>query len=201
MRETEREAETQAEGARCGTRSQDPAVTPWAEGRCSTTEPPRGPSLYFYKANVSYKYPELQGGRVWKRFWQFCFSSLGIAYVSSKLPISVLAWIMVHGRRWAGQAGLGCTLTPTGLPSGGRLLRQHTSAEAARITPDQVPVARASPKGWGSIFMQDRGQGMAPWWPPSPRLVFHIWWSLDVHVIRDKGTSGKMSMVMVQSCV
>ena len=48
MRDTQREAETQAEGeagsmqgARRGTRSQDPGVTPWAEGRCSTAEPPR----------------------------------------------------------------------------------------------------------------------------------------------------------------
>ena len=50
MRDTEREAETQAEGeagsmqgARRGTRSRDPGVTPWAEGRRSTTEPPRRP--------------------------------------------------------------------------------------------------------------------------------------------------------------
>ena len=50
MRDTEREAETQAEGeagsmqgARCGTRSQDPRVTPWAVGRRSTTEPPGCP--------------------------------------------------------------------------------------------------------------------------------------------------------------
>ena len=35
-REREREAETQADpmdGARCGIRSGDPGVTPWAEGR------------------------------------------------------------------------------------------------------------------------------------------------------------------------
>ena len=51
-REREREAETQAEGeagslqgARCRTRSQDPGVTPWAEGRCSTAEPPRHPYI------------------------------------------------------------------------------------------------------------------------------------------------------------
>ena len=50
MRNTHTEAETQAEGkavspwgARCGTRSQDPEITPWAEGRCSTAEPPRHP--------------------------------------------------------------------------------------------------------------------------------------------------------------
>uniref|UniRef100_A0A8C0S8I8 Toll-like receptor 9 n=4 Tax=Canis lupus familiaris TaxID=9615 RepID=A0A8C0S8I8_CANLF len=50
MRDTQREAGTQAEGeagslqgARCGTRSQDPGITPWAEGRRSTPEPPRSP--------------------------------------------------------------------------------------------------------------------------------------------------------------
>ena len=50
MRDTERGAETQAEGeagslrgARCGTWSQDPGITPWAEGRCSTTESSRLP--------------------------------------------------------------------------------------------------------------------------------------------------------------
>ena len=48
--EREREAETQAEGeavsvqgARCGTQSWDSRITPWAEGRCSTAEPPRHP--------------------------------------------------------------------------------------------------------------------------------------------------------------
>ena len=51
MRDTQREAETQAEGeagsmwgARCGTRSQDPGITSWAEGRRSTAEPPRRPN-------------------------------------------------------------------------------------------------------------------------------------------------------------
>ena len=50
MRDAQREAEIQAEGeagppwgARYGTPSQDPRVTPWAKGRCSTTEPPRCP--------------------------------------------------------------------------------------------------------------------------------------------------------------
>ena len=49
-REREREAETQAEGeagsmqgARRGTRSRDPGVTPWVEGSRSTTEPRRRP--------------------------------------------------------------------------------------------------------------------------------------------------------------
>ena len=49
-RHRERGAETQAEGeagslrgAPCGTRSQDPGVTPWAKGRHSTTDPSRCP--------------------------------------------------------------------------------------------------------------------------------------------------------------
>ena len=50
LRDTQRETETQAEGevgslreAGCGTQSQDPGITTWAEGRCSTTEPLRSP--------------------------------------------------------------------------------------------------------------------------------------------------------------
>ena len=50
-RERKREAETQAEGeagsmpeARRGTRSRDSRMTPWAEGKCSTAEPPRHPN-------------------------------------------------------------------------------------------------------------------------------------------------------------
>ena len=35
-------------GSRCGTRSQDPGVTPWAEGRCSTTEPPGDPLKHYF---------------------------------------------------------------------------------------------------------------------------------------------------------
>ena len=55
MRDTERGAETRAEeeagpmqGARCGTRSHDPWVTPWAKGRLQTAEPPRHPFLDGY---------------------------------------------------------------------------------------------------------------------------------------------------------
>ena len=51
MGDTEREAETQAEGeagfpqgAWCETQSQDPGITIWAKGRHSATEPPRRPS-------------------------------------------------------------------------------------------------------------------------------------------------------------
>ena len=39
------------QGARCGTRSQDLGITPWAEGRCSTTEPPRHPKMTTYILN------------------------------------------------------------------------------------------------------------------------------------------------------
>ena len=49
-RERERGVETQAEGeagstqgARCGARSRDPRITPWAEGRGYTAEPPGCP--------------------------------------------------------------------------------------------------------------------------------------------------------------
>ena len=61
MRDTERErkAETQAEGgagstqgAWCGTRSQDSRITPWAEGRRSTAEPPRDPRLINFKLKI-----------------------------------------------------------------------------------------------------------------------------------------------------
>ena len=50
MRNTERGAETQAEGeagtlqrARCGTQTRDPGIMTGVEGKCSTTEPPRCP--------------------------------------------------------------------------------------------------------------------------------------------------------------
>ena len=57
-REREREAETQAEGeagstpgTRHGTRSRVSRVTPWAEGRRQTTEPPRRPSFPLFIEN------------------------------------------------------------------------------------------------------------------------------------------------------
>ena len=62
IHERRREAETQAEGeagslreARCGTRSQDPGSTPWAEGRPSTTEPPRRPCLAPFRLEALYR--------------------------------------------------------------------------------------------------------------------------------------------------
>ena len=42
--QAEREAGSM-QRARCGTQSWDSGITPWAKGRCSTTEPPRHPSL------------------------------------------------------------------------------------------------------------------------------------------------------------
>ena len=68
MRDTQREAETQAEGeagsmqgTQQGTRSRDSRVTPWAEGRRSTTELPRCPMgqflfLELYTASTLLKY-------------------------------------------------------------------------------------------------------------------------------------------------
>ena len=56
MRDTGREAEGEAGslwGARCRTRSQDPGITTWAKGRCSTTEPPRCPSLFLYNSPIA----------------------------------------------------------------------------------------------------------------------------------------------------
>ena len=48
MREREREDEAEGEagsmqGAQCGTSSWGPRITPWAEGRHLTAEPPRRP--------------------------------------------------------------------------------------------------------------------------------------------------------------
>ena len=54
MRDTQREAEAQAEGesgsiqgAQCGTWPQNSRITPWAEGRHLTTEPPSRPQPSF----------------------------------------------------------------------------------------------------------------------------------------------------------
>ena len=54
-RHTQKEAETQAEGeagssqgTRCGTRSRDPGIMPWAKGRHLTAEPPRHPKTGLY---------------------------------------------------------------------------------------------------------------------------------------------------------
>ena len=41
QRHKQREKQAPCRGARCGTRSQDSRIMPWAKGRCSTNEPPR----------------------------------------------------------------------------------------------------------------------------------------------------------------
>ena len=55
-RDTHRERQRQEEGeagsmhgARCGTRFRDSRITPWAEGRCYATEPPRDPRLILFQ--------------------------------------------------------------------------------------------------------------------------------------------------------
>ena len=55
MRNKEREAETQAEGeagstqgARCGTRSWNPGITPWAEGSAKLLSHPGIPLMYSF---------------------------------------------------------------------------------------------------------------------------------------------------------
>ena len=60
MSDREREAETQAEGeagsmqgTACGTQSRDSGIMPWAEGSCSTAEPPGCPNYrYFILSNL-----------------------------------------------------------------------------------------------------------------------------------------------------
>ena len=60
MRDTKREREAEGEagsmrGARRGTRSRVSRITPWAEGRCSTTEPPRDPLIiwiFIYRGKI-----------------------------------------------------------------------------------------------------------------------------------------------------
>ena len=50
-RETETQTEGKAgsmQGVQYGTRSQDSRITPWAKGRCLTTESPRDPSFRFF---------------------------------------------------------------------------------------------------------------------------------------------------------
>lgn len=61
MRDTERQAEPQAEGeagsmqgAQCGTRSYDSGITPLAKGSCSTSEPPRRPNLSLILQNLRF---------------------------------------------------------------------------------------------------------------------------------------------------
>ena len=79
-RHAEREAETKAEGeagslqgAQCRTQFQDPGITLWAKGRCSTNEPPRRPPLFFSCTSL------------------FCFF---LRSFCSMLPHLILIWIL-----------------------------------------------------------------------------------------------------------
>ena len=77
IHERHREKQTQAggeasspQGAWCGTRSRDSGITLWAEGRCSTTEPPRRPLWVFFYLRILLLY--LHSGRIFsleKQFW------------------------------------------------------------------------------------------------------------------------------------
>ena len=50
--ETQTEGEAGSlQGARCGTRSQDPGIMPWAKGRRSTTEPPKCPNTHLFNTH------------------------------------------------------------------------------------------------------------------------------------------------------
>ena len=56
MRDIQRETEVEAEGeasslwgARCRNQSRNSGITPWAKGRCSTTEPSRSPNFFIFK--------------------------------------------------------------------------------------------------------------------------------------------------------
>ena len=71
MRNTQKEAETQAEGeagsmqgARYGTRSWNSEIMPRAKGRHSTTEPPRRPHCVIFKKLLTWG--SLGGSAVWR---------------------------------------------------------------------------------------------------------------------------------------
>ena len=82
MRDTEGEAETQAEGEAdrvwCGTRSQNPRIMTWAKVRCSITEPPRLPREWFiyfvlllgcWQAEARIKVAQSYLGYIFQRFY------------------------------------------------------------------------------------------------------------------------------------
>ena len=54
-RERERQAEGEADsmqGARCGTRSQDPRIMPWAKGSAKSLSHPGGPMSGFFPLSI-----------------------------------------------------------------------------------------------------------------------------------------------------
>ena len=69
--ETQAEGEAgSTQGAPCGTRSWDSRITPWAEGRNSTTEPPRCPKKVYLKAKGAAKRAGFEGptgGTKWQK--------------------------------------------------------------------------------------------------------------------------------------
>ena len=78
QKQVEQQVEAEGEagapwGAQCGTRSQDPGVTPWAEGRRSTAEPPGAPVMVYFTA---LSLPGYKGG-VFRLFVCFDFKGKG----------------------------------------------------------------------------------------------------------------------------
>ena len=49
QRSRDREEAGSMQGAQCGTRSWNSRITPWAQGRSSTAEPPRDPQVASFK--------------------------------------------------------------------------------------------------------------------------------------------------------
>ena len=90
MRDTGREAGTQAEGeagspwgARCETGSQDPGITTWAKWRCLTSEPPRCPKLQILDVRWWYEVLRLKLAFFWLLVGQImflCFSAIEISF-------------------------------------------------------------------------------------------------------------------------
>ena len=119
-------AETQAEGevgskqgSWCGTRSWDSSITPWAEGRCQTAEPPRDPRTPFHLDDIlitegilscfclqiqhyssttwSGMEPWQEGGqehRFQLRFW------LGRAYLCWRWRVAAVGYCVVPNKEW-----------------------------------------------------------------------------------------------------
>ena len=100
MKDTEREAETQAEreassmpGARCGTWTWDSRNTPWAEGRSSTSKPLRFPNHEL----LSIKHSMFS----WSLFLLFIYLFILFLFlISTKLYLRILERQLVHAQSW-----------------------------------------------------------------------------------------------------
>ena len=97
MRDPEREAETQAEGeagsmqgARRRTRSRDPEVTPWAQSRCSITEPPGCPRIHLFLKKIIYSFSR-------KRVWWEEGQRVRKRESLKQIPHGALDWARSHG--------------------------------------------------------------------------------------------------------